>query len=150
MTNVIHLRDNDYEGQEIKEGRVLNDICELANINLQEPPQDLLIFPQSFTNIKDKSHELPILTLKDIETDKTARKTNLKSVKVCTGNLMGFVGKGNTSVSIHSRFTYSKDNKKYGEDYFLYYMLQKVFNINLDHALNRNDKIMDLSRSESE
>ena len=72
MTNVIHLRDNNYEGQEIEKGQVLTDICELANINLQEPPQDLLIFPQSFTNIKDKSYELPILTLKDFEPDKTA------------------------------------------------------------------------------
>ena len=42
-----------------------------------------------------------------------------------TGNIMGYVGYRNTKVRIHSRF--AQDDK----DYFLHYMLQKVFAINL-------------------
>lgn len=57
--------------------------------------------------------------------------------KISTGNIMGFVGVNDTQISIHSRFDVpqNKDdgatNKNYGEDYFLHYMLQKVFSINL-------------------
>ncbi len=46
--------------------------------------------------------------------------------KATTGNLMGFVGVNNTQLNICSRFTGAKDN-----DYFLHYMLCKVFRINL-------------------
>ena len=46
--------------------------------------------------------------------------------KLTTYNIAGFVGTQNTLLSIRSRF--AQDN---GDDYFLHYMLQKVFNINL-------------------
>jgi 5-methylcytosine-specific restriction endonuclease McrBC regulatory subunit McrC len=54
---------------------------------------------------------------------------------ISTGNIMGFVGVNNTQVDIVSRFT-----KTDGEDYFLHYMLQRVFAINLfdiKHTLSR-------------
>ena len=48
---------------------------------------------------------------------------------VTTGNVMGFIGKDTgkkqTNIRIHSRFTSSNDN-----DFFLYYMLEKVLAIN--------------------
>lgn len=56
--------------------------------------------------------------------------------KLTTYNIAGFVGTQNTLLSIRSRF--AQDN---GDDYFLHYMLQKVFNINistLEHATDRN------------
>lgn len=56
--------------------------------------------------------------------------------KLTTYNIAGFVGTQNTLLSIRSRF--AQDN---GDDYFLHYMLQKVFNINistLEHTTNRN------------
>jgi 5-methylcytosine-specific restriction endonuclease McrBC regulatory subunit McrC len=49
----------------------------------------------------------------------------LEDNTIKTGNLMGFVGRNNTQLTISSRF-YSEEN-----DYFLHYMLQKVFAINL-------------------
>jgi 5-methylcytosine-specific restriction endonuclease McrBC regulatory subunit McrC len=54
---------------------------------------------------------------------------------ISTGNIMGFVGVNNTQVDIVSRFA-----KTDGEDYFLHYMLQRVFAINLfdiKHTLSR-------------
>lgn len=57
--------------------------------------------------------------------------------KLTTYNIAGFVGTQNTLLSIRSRFAH--DN---GDDYFLHYMLQKVFNINistLEHATDRNN-----------
>lgn len=56
--------------------------------------------------------------------------------KLTTYNIASFVGTQNTLLSIRSRF--AQDN---GDDYFLHYMLQKVFNINistLEHATDRN------------
>lgn len=56
--------------------------------------------------------------------------------KLTTYNIAGFVGTQNTLLSIRSRF--AKENR---DDYFLHYMLQKVFNINistLEHATDRN------------
>lgn len=56
--------------------------------------------------------------------------------KLTTYNIAGFVGTQNTLLSIRSRF--AQDN---GDDYFLHYMLQKVFNINistLEHATDMN------------
>lgn len=53
-----------------------------------------------------------------------------------TYNIAGFIGTQNTLLSINSRFA-----EKSGEDYFLHYMLQQVFNVNiskLEHSTNRN------------
>ena len=57
--------------------------------------------------------------------------------ELTTHNIAGFIGTQNTLLSIRSRFAH--DN---GDDYFLHYMLQKVFNINistLEHATDRNN-----------
>lgn len=56
--------------------------------------------------------------------------------KLTTYNIAGFIGTKHTFLTIRSRFAY--DN---GDDYFLHYMLQKVFNINistLEHSTDRN------------
>lgn len=56
--------------------------------------------------------------------------------KLTTYNIAGFIGTKHTFLTIRSRF--AKENR---DDYFLHYMLQKVFNINistLEHATDRN------------
>lgn len=45
-----------------------------------------------------------------------------------TGNIIGFIGINNTRLHIYSRFS---EHNEHGNDYFLYYMLQKVFSVNL-------------------
>lgn len=56
--------------------------------------------------------------------------------KLTTYNIAGFIGTKHTFLTIRSRF--AKENR---DDYFLHYMLQKVFNINistLEHSTDRN------------
>ena len=73
---------------------------------------NLLVFPQDFKTYGDEIGKERIFT---IEGD-----------KLKTGNIMGFVGYNGTKVRIHSRF--ATDD---GKDYFLHYMLRRVFAINL-------------------
>lgn len=56
--------------------------------------------------------------------DKEAK--NIDTLK--TNNLVGFVGKGKVQVEISTRFC---NNNGKEQDYFLYYMLSKVFHLNI-------------------
>jgi 5-methylcytosine-specific restriction enzyme subunit McrC len=93
----------------------LDDLSCIANrtlIDLQKENPDLLIFPQSLGYYRD-----------DVE------KSNVFSLDVdnlTTYNLMGFVGRNSSQLTISSRFA-----KNDHHDYFLHYMLQKVFSINI-------------------
>ena len=82
----------------------------IAKLSLEDHP-NLLIFPQDLDVYGDKIGDAHIFEVKDN--------------KVVTGNIMGFIGCGNTKVSISSRFAHGNN------DYFLHYMLRKVFAINL-------------------
>lgn len=73
---------------------------------------DLWLFPPKEDRYDDKIQDDYILTV----TGNT----------ITTGNIMGFVGYGNTELTIRSRFS-NKD----GNDWFMQYMLQKVFAINI-------------------
>jgi len=95
-----------------------NDLADLqiiANVNINqislENNNNLLVFPDCFDKCRDKIYDKSIFSLQgDILT---------------TGNIMGFVGVNETQLTIQSRF--AKEDK----DYFLHYMLQKVFSVNL-------------------
>ena len=81
----------------------------LCNIKLEENP-DLLVFPQNWQLGIDSNDKV-------FELDGDGNLT--------TGNIMGFIGYNETELTISSRF-YSK-----GNDFFLHYMLSKVFGINV-------------------
>lgn len=98
------------------------DLGKIANVTVGELAQNnssLLVFPKILGEHCDDIDELPIFTMSGTE-------ESLENVKITTGNLMGFIGCGETQLEITSRFT-----QKGNEDYFLHYMLQKVFAINL-------------------
>jgi 5-methylcytosine-specific restriction endonuclease McrBC regulatory subunit McrC len=102
----------------------IDDLHCIANKNLavlQENNPDLLIFPQSLGQYCDGIEKSHIFALDED--------------KLTTYNLMGFVGRNDTQLTITSRF--SKDNQ---QDYFLHYMLQKVFSINLLNFDQTQDK----------
>lgn len=82
----------------------------IANLSLEDHP-NLLIFPQDFDTYGDKIGDAHIF--------------ELKGERLFTGNIMGFIGCGKTKVRISSRFAQGDD------DYFLHYMLRRVFAINL-------------------
>lgn len=144
MNNVLHLTDNYYEGTPIPSDN-LSDILRIASIGKLRNAPDLLVFPHSFSELEDGIDDLSILTLKDCSYE----NGKCTSAKACTGNMMGFVGVNETSVSIHSRFTHRKRDgivDESGKDFFLYHMLQRVFSINVfsfEHSSNQNDKILD-------
>lgn len=83
-------------------------ISELSNSN----NHNLLVFPRDFNQYGDKINESCILSL--------------SGDKISTGNIMGFVGINETQLTIRSRF-----DKGNNSDYFMHYMLQRVFSINL-------------------
>lgn len=95
----------------------LSDLQKISNIKItdlqSEKYPNLLIFPQNFNIYGDNIHKEKIFTLDS--------NNRLK-----TGNIMGFIGINETQLTISSRFTEEDE-----EDYFLHYMLQKVFSINL-------------------
>ncbi|MDG5800809.1 hypothetical protein QA597_10600 [Marinilabiliaceae bacterium ANBcel2] len=90
------------------------DLESIANKNItslcKENP-NLLIFPHSLNVYNDYIGEQNIL--------------NVDNGKITTSNIMGFVGRNQTRLHISSRF-YPRKN-----DFFLHYMLQKVFSINM-------------------
>lgn len=81
----------------------------------------LLVFPQSFDAYGDNIGAQRIF--------------DVHGYTLETGNIMGFVGRGNTQVRIQSRFAYDD-----GRDYFLHYMLQRVFSINLFDLKHQTNK----------
>ena len=90
----------------------------IANLSLEEHP-NLLIFPQDLDVYGDKIGDAHIFEVKDDT--------------IVTGNIMGFIGCGNTKVNISSRFTKGEN------DYFLHYMLLKVFAINIFDLQSNSD-----------
>ncbi len=85
----------------------------------------LWLFPREKERYGDKLEKETVFTLDDN--------------RLTTGNIMGFIGCGGTEITIHSRFS-----KKYEDDYFMQYLLQKVFAINifdLDHSRSRENAL---------
>ena len=92
------------------------DLQRIANAQIKDLKSDerpnLLVFPRDLGYYGDDVGEGRIIGFHD------------DSISTC--NIMGFVGVNDTQVDIVSRFA-----KTDGEDYFLHYMLQRVFAINL-------------------
>ena len=111
----ITISDNNWEGLTISDEHHLENLQKIAEkpigqLSLDDNP-NLLIFPQNLEEYGDKIGKEYVCEVKE--------------GKLYTGNIMGFIGYGDTKVRIHSRFAQGDD------DYFLHYMLQKVFSINL-------------------
>lgn len=81
----------------------------------------VLVWPNSFQDGNDE--------LRDRYIFRISEKNGIKIDSVTTGNVVGFIGKGNTDIRIHSRFSSGKGEKT--QDYFLYHMLGKVLAINM-------------------
>lgn len=106
---------------ELEDLRVIADV-EISNITLENYP-NLLVFPDSFQEYDRDFGKKIICEIKD---DGKTLHTN---------SIVGFIGRNNTHLSIHSRF--ADDGK---EDFFLHYMLQKVAKINLFNLQHTMDE----------
>lgn len=115
---MITIQDNNYQGMVYS----LHDTADLLSIankpikQLCDENEHLLVFPLSIDETNDRIGDCTIV-------DIYAKDEN--SVKIKSGNIMGFVGRKNQQLKIYSRF----DNQKH--DFFLHYMLQKVFSFNI-------------------
>ena len=106
---------------ELDDLRVIADV-EISNISLEDYP-NLLVFPDSFRSYDRDFGNKIICSIAD------------EGRKLCTNSMVGFIGRNNTHLSIHSRFA---DNGK--EDFFLHYMLQRVAKINLFNLQHTMDE----------
>ena len=124
---------------------VYEDLQAVAGIPLESLCKDnpsLLVFPHCLGEHQDGIERLRIFDLEGGPKYEGGRIISCDQVKVRTGNLMGFLGFSGrgfhgTRVSIRSRFDCNCE-----KDFFLHYMLEKVFKINLfnmDYSLGRND-----------
>lgn len=114
---MITIQDNDYTGK-ICSLQEVSDLLSIANKPIKqlcEEDNHLLVFPFSIDDANGRIGDSNIV-------DIYAETEN--SVRIKSGNIMGFVGWKNQLLKIHSRF----DNNK--SDYFLHYMLQKVLGFN--------------------
>jgi len=102
----LALSEEQWANLSMISGRSVNDLCSRDSGNMS-----LLVFPDSLDVYGDKIGDSTILEIQD--------------GTVSTGNLMGFVGCRGTDLRIRSRFDQGEG------DYFMHYLLEKVFSVNL-------------------
>ena len=108
------------------------DLRDFADIPLEvivKKQPSLLVFPLDIENSSDRIGDEPIF---NIEINKDADTASTSPYRLKTGNLMGFIGVGETQLNITSRFT-----ELGKEDFFMHYMLSKVLDIDFN-VLNMN------------
>ncbi len=116
---VIRIADNSTENISNSPESEIEDLKRISDISLRDAEianPNILIFPNVLGEYGDDIGKECICSIAK-EQDKTL---------LSTGNLMGFVGTGDTELTICSRFTGTDRT-----DFFLHYMLQKVFCPNL-------------------
>ena len=129
----IVTADNNCGDFIVDDPRAVQDLRNIADCRIDslvdKNKNDVWLFPSREDNSDDKIDDELILSLTD-------------DGRLTTGNIMGFIGCGDTELTIRSRFSKSADN-----DWFMQYMLQKVFSINifdLRHKLGE-DSALDIA-----
>lgn len=115
---MITISDNNYTG-EVCHRNDVTDLLYIANKPIKrlcEENEQLLVFPLSIDESDDRIGDSTVVDIYTEEED---------TVRLKSGNIMGFVGRKNQQLKIYSRFDDDKN------DYFLHYMLQKVFSYNI-------------------
>lgn len=127
---MLSISDNNFQGVKIQRNEI-SDLLPLGNKPLKtlcNEHDGLLIFPPHLAETDDRIGDDPIFSFSYGETE--------EDVVLYTTNVMGFMGRGKHKLRIFSRF--DNENK---HDYFLHYMLQRVFSINLfDFETNRTEE----------
>ena len=130
MKTMMRITDNQHK---IVKEEFVEEYPKLSNLLLDRTLESLsqdervFIFPNDLKNSPD------------LEKDQKIFETVNQKIK--TGNVIGFLGCGQERLTISSRFSDESN------DYFLHYLLQKVFHINLtslDVALLSEDKLYQL------
>lgn len=129
----IVTTDNNCGNFIVSDPQAVRDLRNIADCRIDalvdKNKNGVWLFPSREENYDDKIDGELILSLTD-------------DGRLTTGNIMGFIGCGDTELTIRSRFSKSADN-----DWFMQYMLQKVFAINifdLRHKLGE-DSALDIA-----
>ena len=152
--SIVHLWDNSSHVQNLDEKQPFSSGFKLPKLwgdtsNLRilssstigemmaDEECEVMIWPNSFYEGNEELKEQYIFRISEKEGNKID--------SITTGNVVGLIGIGNTDIRIHSRFS-SKIAEKIN-DYFLYYMLEKVMSINLfsktSSSNNSKDQVFD-------
>lgn len=102
----LSLAQEQWDDLSMISGRTVKRLCDRDDGGVS-----LLVFPDSLNEYGDKIGDSTII--------------DIQNGAASTGNLMGFVGCRQTMLRIHSRFD------KEENDYFMHYLLEKVFAVNL-------------------
>ena len=130
MKTMMRITDNQHR---IAKEDFVAEYPKLSNLLLDRTLESLsqdervFIFPNDLKNSPD------------LEKDQKIFETVNQKIK--TGNVIGFLGYGQERLTISSRFSDESN------DYFLHYLLQKVFHINLtslDVAFSREERLYQL------
>lgn len=154
--NISDLIDNLQENDDFSLSHYA-ELSQIANIPLSElceKNRNLLVFPDNATKTYGSIGDEKIFemsgnidcrvvsrasTNSDNDTNvKTDNQISSENIKIKTGNLMGFIGSGSTQIQITSRFApavvepvETTNRSTTTKDFFLHYMLSKVFCPNL-------------------
>ena len=112
MKSLLKIKDNSCSDPQ--EEKILSALHPIAGVPVKElvtKNPGLLIFPASLGEYKDGIEDTVICSL--------------AGDKVQTNNIVGFIGVNDCRLCIHSRFDSSE------RQFFLHYLLQRVFGINL-------------------
>lgn len=140
----IDLYDNDFKGTILYDKRIpsdlepggvavsrkdLENITKYGNLPISDIVRQhkLYVFPPVVSKTQEELVSMPLFTV--VERDN-------QTLCIQTNNLVGFVGVEGTEINIKSRFSKGSES---GEDFFLFYLLQKVFRIN-SIDLKRHEK----------
>ena len=138
----LRTTDNNYRGNKDGTTNVLKVPCEavddlgaIASRTVAELRGDnpaLLAFPgdlDTYRSGEDKAETLRLFSL---------RCDGVDTWSLTTGNVMGFVGRNDTQLTIASRFAKDAEAKR---DFFLHHMLHKVFRLNIvNFAVPKDDR----------
>lgn len=122
-----------------KDDQVLRTLASVTIGDLMKFDEcDVLVWPHSF---QDSVEEI-----KDQYIFRISEKNGKIIDSLTTGNVVGFIGKKNTHIRIHSRFSSDVGKGSKVNDYFLYHMLSKVMAanwFNLDTSSSSQDSVFD-------
>lgn len=128
----IHIKDNCTNGVVVDDQQDVANLSYFLNKSIDQlvTEENLLIFPYSLSEYGDELGQQTIGTLRVVD-----NKALLHS-----GNIMGFIGRGDTQLRISSRFGTETD------DFFLFYMLCQVHSINVfDLPFSQShDQVLDM------
>ncbi len=123
MSNYLKVKDNSTNPISSTDKESLEKLSGYTLQELSKIYPDIFVWPSNIEKQDDGLEDKPIYTIK------YSRRGEDKIYELITNNAMGFLGVDDCMCSIMSRF--SPENSEASDDYFMHYMLMKVFNVNI-------------------